>query len=61
MSPDSSFFFHPDGPRRVNRRRCERFADAYVIERDRLGDDSVMVWQRYLTGLRHRWLWLLRT
>ena len=36
--------FLPDGRRRVYRRRGERFADACVLERDRFGGGSVMVW-----------------
>ena len=35
--------FRPDGRRRVYRRRKERFADAYVLERDMFGGCSVMV------------------
>jgi hypothetical protein len=35
----------PDG-----QRRGERFADACVLERDRFGGGSVMVWEGYLTG-----------
>ena len=33
-----------DGRERVYRRRGERFADACVIERDRFGGGSVLVW-----------------
>ena len=36
--------YRADGRRRVYRRRGERFADACVVERDRLGGGSVMVW-----------------
>ena len=35
---------HADGPERVYRRRGERFADACVLERDRFGGGSVLVW-----------------
>jgi hypothetical protein len=42
--------FRPDGRRRVNRRRGERFANACVLERDRFGGGSVMVWG----GISHR-------
>ena len=35
---------HHDGRIRVFRRRWERFADNCLIERDRSGDESVMVW-----------------
>ena len=36
--------FRADGRRRVYRRRNERYADCCVIERDRFGGGSVMVW-----------------
>ena len=36
--------YRADGRRRVYRRRGERFADACVVERDRFGGGSVMVW-----------------
>ena len=36
--------FRADGRRRLYRRGGERFADAYVFERDRYGGGSVMVW-----------------
>ena len=38
--------FRSDGRQRVYRRRGERFADACVLERDRFGGGSVMVWGR---------------
>ena len=43
--------FRPDGRPRVYRRRGERFADACVLERDRFGGDSVMVWGGISHGL----------
>ena len=36
--------YRADSRRRVYRRRGERFADACVVERDRFGGGSVMVW-----------------
>ena len=39
-----------DGREKVYRRRGERFADAYVIERDRFGDGSVLVWDGIMGG-----------
>ena len=39
--------FCPDG-----RRRGERFADAFVLERDRFGGGSVMVWGGISHGLK---------
>jgi len=36
--------YRSDGRRRVYRRRGERYADACVIENDRFGGGSVMVW-----------------
>ena len=42
--------FCPDGRRREFRRREERFADAGVLDRDRFGGGSVMVWG----GISHR-------
>ena len=36
--------YRADGRRRVYRRRGERFVDACVVERDRFGGGSVMVW-----------------
>jgi hypothetical protein len=44
--------FRPDGRRRVYRRRGERFADACVLERDRFGGGSVMVWGGISHGLK---------
>ena len=35
---------HADGPERVYRRRTERFVDACVIELDRFGGGSFLVW-----------------
>jgi transposase len=50
-------FFRPDGRRRVYRRRVyrrrgERFADSCVLERDRFGGGSVMVWGGISHGLK---------
>ena len=45
FSDESRFnLSHHDGPYRVFRRRGERFADNCLIERDRFGGGSVMVW-----------------
>jgi hypothetical protein len=44
--------FRVDGRRRVYRRRNERYADCCVIERDRFGGDSVMVWGGIVYGRR---------
>jgi hypothetical protein len=44
--------FRPDGRRRVYRCRGERFADACVLERDRFGGGSVMVWGGISHGLK---------
>ena len=45
FSDESRFnLSHHDGRIRVFRRRVERFADNCLIERDRFGDGSVMVW-----------------
>ena len=46
---DESWFtlFHPD-----YRRRGERFADACILERDRFGGGSVMVWGGISHGLK---------
>ena len=41
---DESRFSHHDGRIRFFRRRGERFADNCLIERDRFGSGSVMVW-----------------
>jgi hypothetical protein len=51
---DESWFilFRPDGRRRVYRRRGERFADDCVLERDRFGGGSVMVWGGISHGLK---------
>lgn len=38
---------HADGRVRVYRRRGERFADACVLQRNRFGGGSVMVWVNY--------------
>ena len=40
------------GRRRVYRRRGERFADACVVERDRFGGGSVMVWGGIAHGIQ---------
>jgi transposase len=44
--------FRPDGRRRVYRCYGERFADACVLERDRFGGGSVMVWRGISHGLK---------
>ena len=44
--------YRADGRRRVYRRRGERFADACVVERDRFGGGSVMVWGRIAHGIK---------
>jgi hypothetical protein len=44
--------FCPDGRRRVYRRHGERFADACILERDRFGGGSVMVWGEIFHGLK---------
>ena len=41
-----------DGRRRVYRRRGEHFADACVVERDRFGGGSVMVWGGIAHGIK---------
>ena len=41
-----------DGRRRVYRRRGERFGDACVVERDRFGGGSVMVWGGIAHGIK---------
>jgi hypothetical protein len=51
---DESLFtlFRPNGRPRVYRRRGERFTDACVLERDRFGGGSVMVWGGISHGLK---------
>jgi hypothetical protein len=44
--------FRPDGRRRAYRRHGKRFADACVLERDRFGGGSVMVWGGISHGLK---------
>ena len=44
--------FRSDGRQRVYRRRGERFADGCVVERDRFGGGSVMVWGGISYGLK---------
>lgn len=45
FSDESRFsLFRADGRTRVYRRRRERYADACIIQRDRFGGGSVMVW-----------------
>ena len=41
---------HADGREGVYRRRGERFADACIIERDRFGGSSVLVWGEITGG-----------
>ena len=45
---------HADGHKRVYRRRGERLADACVIERDRFGGGSVLVWDGVMGGYKTR-------
>ena len=45
---------HADGRQRVYRRRGERFADVCVIERDRFGGGSVLVWGGIMGGNKTR-------
>ena len=45
---------HAHRRERVYRRRGERFADAYVIERDRFGGGSVLVWCGIMGGNKTR-------
>ena len=44
--------YRADSRRRVYRRRGERFADACVVERDRFGGGSVMVWGGIAHGIK---------
>ena len=44
--------YRADGRRRVYRRRGERFADACVVERNRFGGGSVMVWGGIAHGIK---------
>ena len=44
--------YRADGRRRVYRRRGESFADAGVVERDRFGVGSVMVWGGIAHGIK---------
>ena len=51
FSDESRFLpYRSDRRTRVYRRRSERFSDACVVERDRFGDDGLMVW----AGISHR-------
>ena len=54
LSTDESRFtlYRADGRRRVYRRRGEHFADACVVERDRFGGGSVMVWGGIAHGIK---------
>lgn len=45
---------HGDGRVRVYRRRGERFADACVLQRNRFGGGSVMIWGGIMGGLKTR-------
>ena len=45
---------YADGRERVYRRRGERFSDACVIERDRFGGGSVLVWCGIMGGNKTR-------
>jgi len=44
--------FRPDGRQRVYRRQGERFVDACVVERDRFGGGSIMIWGGIAHGLK---------
>jgi hypothetical protein len=44
--------FRPDGRCHVYRRCGERFADACILERDRFGGGSVMIWRGISHGLK---------
>ena len=44
--------YRADGRRRVYQRRGERFADACVVEQDRFGGSSVMVWGGIAHGIK---------
>lgn len=51
FSDESRFnLSHADGRIRVYRRKGERFADACLLERDRFGGGSVMVWGGIMGG-----------
>lgn len=53
FSDESRFSLHrADGRQRVYRRRGERYADACIIERDRFGGGSVMVWGSIAHGYK---------
>ena len=54
MFTDESRFslYRSDGRKGVYRRRGERFADACVVERDRFGGASVMVWGGISHGVK---------
>lgn len=55
FSDESRFnLFHTDGRSRVYRRRGERFVDNTVLQRDRFGGGSVMVWGAINYGFRSR-------
>ena len=44
--------YRADGRRHMYRRRGERFANACVVERDRFGGGSVMVWGGIAHGIK---------
>ena len=53
FTDESKFtLYRTDGRRLVYRRRGERFADACVVERDRFGGGSVMVWGGIAHGIK---------
>ena len=53
FSDESRFsLYRADGRKRVYRRRGERFTDACVMENDRFGGGSVMVWGGIAHGLK---------
>lgn len=53
FSDESRFsLFRADGRKRVYRRKNERYADACVLERDRYGGGSIMVWGAIAHGFK---------
>ena len=52
-SDESRFsLYQADGHKRVYQRQSERFTDACVMENDRFGGSSVMVWGGIAHGLK---------
>ena len=57
FTDESSFtLYRADGRRRVYRRHGERFAGACVVERDRFGGGSVMVWGGIAHGIKSQFI-----